>query len=195
MQYSNLQDEEAEARLREELRYCEGSRNIIQNPMASEDFPIDLEPSEIMQSARKPIDSSTYTKKNQDLGFENEHDRGKLILPVGYPYMVNDAPDTLEDSNEISPGKLPRGNFMDVNLTKNKCPYLLGGNEILNYFEEHFNRRMNDPDGLPDPADFELDPSGPLRQSPASVLPPAAVTDEMVKFISTFQCFYISLLY
>jgi len=39
---------------------------------------------------------------------------------------------------------------------------------------------MNDPDGLPDPTDYEIDPSGPLRQSPASVLSTAPTPDETV---------------
>jgi hypothetical protein len=42
---------------------------------------------------RPKIDSATYTKKAGALSyFDDEHDRGRLILPVGYPYYRNNSP-------------------------------------------------------------------------------------------------------
>lgn len=107
MQYSNLRDDAVFERDQDELRHgLDASRNIIQNPMASEDFSMDPDPTEDLQQRKRiPIDSSTYTKKNQGLLHGGERDRGRLILPVGYPFMVKDDSDTVEDCNEISPGK------------------------------------------------------------------------------------------
>jgi hypothetical protein len=49
------------------------------------------------------------------------------------------------------------------------------------YDGSHFRKRSDDLsplDLLPDPTDLEMDPAAPLRQSPASALPPVAIEDQ-----------------
>ena len=51
-----------------------------------------LQQQHLLQQQKRPkIDSATYTKKNLTY-FDDEYDRGRLILPVGYPYYVNNSP-------------------------------------------------------------------------------------------------------
>ena len=60
--------------------------NVIGNPMESEAVVERV-------STRPKIDSATYTKKAGALTyFDDEYDRGRLILPVGYPYYRNSSP-------------------------------------------------------------------------------------------------------
>ena len=74
--------------------------NIIPNPMEDED---QLRPRSVcmndveQNTVRRPkIDTSTYTKKNPGLAyFDDEHDRGRLILPVGYPFYADAADQVL----------------------------------------------------------------------------------------------------
>ena len=75
--------------------------NVIGNPMESEadvdaDADVDVEP----VPTRPKIDSATFTKKAGALTyFDDEYDRGRLILPVGYPYYRNSSPKVSSHDN------------------------------------------------------------------------------------------------
>jgi transmembrane protein 132 len=122
MELERKQEEQLRMLYQEELSLArrfasDASTNVIQNPMMEEEDQLDCQDIEESQQVRRPkIDTSTYTKKNVGLTyFDDEHDRGRLILPVGYPYYGGNS------SPKVS-FKLTAWKLIDLFISK-KCFY------------------------------------------------------------------------